>query len=139
MYMQLSCEPVIDIATTQAALSVTVVPAGAPGDPLVFDSDPITFAQGWIIASDQKAQTIDVRLMPGYEVLCKPGRIKVFTPDGVALPHMQDPVQEHTDLGKPCCSALEVLASNQLMAASALDIHRQFVIPRARRKLKVHV
>ena len=79
--------------------------AGAPGDPLIFDSDPINWAQGWITGADKEACTIDLRLMDGYDITEKPGRIKLFTPDGVALPHTQDPVQEHTDLGEPCCSA----------------------------------
>ena len=33
-------------------------------------------------------------------------RITLFTPDGVLLPHTQDPVQSCTQLGEPCCAAI---------------------------------
>ena len=33
----------------------------------------------------------------------KPGRIELFTHEGVLLPHVQDVPGEHTDLGARCC------------------------------------
>ena len=73
--------------------------AGAPGDPLIFESDPVGFAQGWVLGADKEACTIDLQLMDGYELADALGRIELFTPQGVMLPHPQDVPQEHTDLG----------------------------------------
>ena len=75
--------------------------AGAPNDPLLLDSDPLGFAQGWVLAANQEEATIDLQLMDGYALTVKPNRIELFTSEGVMLPHVQDVPQEHTDLGEP--------------------------------------
>ena len=78
------------------------VSTGSPEEPLIIDSEPLGFTQGHIIASDKEDLTIDIQIMEGYTPVkdCG-GRIEVFSPDGVMLPHNQDPTKGVEDLGKP--------------------------------------
>ena len=80
--------------------------AGAPDNPVLCDVDPPSFGQGTILAADKEACTIDFQLMEGYTLNEKPGRIELFTPDGVMLPHLQDEPSEYTDLGAHQCQGL---------------------------------
>ena len=58
------------------------------------DNDPMAFTQGTIVGANPDELTIDVRIMDGYILPTKTdGRIEIFTPEGVMLPHGQDPIQ----------------------------------------------
>ena len=74
---------------------------GSPDEPLIIDSEPLGFTQGRIIESNKEELTIDFQIMEGYRVPTEGGRIELFTPEGVMLPHTQDVPQEVHDLGKP--------------------------------------
>ena len=75
---------------------------GSPEEPLVIDSEPLGFTQGHIVAANKEDLTIDIQIMEGYTAAkdCG-GRIEMFSPDGVMLPHNQDPNKEVEDLGEP--------------------------------------
>ena len=76
--------------------------AGSPEEPLIIDSEPLGFTQGRIIASNKDDLTIDIEIMEGYTAAKDTGgRIEIFSPDGVMLPHNQDPTKEVEDLGEP--------------------------------------
>ena len=79
--------------------------AGAQGQPLILESDPLGFTQGTIVASDNTSQMIDMKVMDGYDAP-QGGRIQMFDSQGVMLPHAQDPSQNVTDLGTQSFSAL---------------------------------
>ena len=87
------------------------VHAGARGDPLIIDSDPIPCTQGRIQSSDKKAFTVEAELLPGYKTPTGKGGIRLFDPNGVPLPHTGDQTHKIEDLGKPwplfssCCSS----------------------------------
>ncbi|KAK9845119.1 hypothetical protein WJX74_010776 [Apatococcus lobatus] len=72
---------------------------GAPGDPLLLDSDPVPYTQGKILSYDEKALTVEAELLEGYKPPTDNGGIKLFTPEGVMLPHTQDVTQGFEDLG----------------------------------------
>ena len=78
--------------------------AGAQGQPFILEADPLGFTQGTIVASDNTSQTIDMKLMDGYDAP-QGGRIEVFDSQGVMLPHAQDPSQNVTDMGTQPFSA----------------------------------
>ena len=67
------------------------------------DSSPLPWTQGIITGANNYSQTVDFTLMPGYPDPAGSGgtgRITLFTPEGVMLPHTQDPVQSVSQLGE---------------------------------------
>ena len=82
--------------------------AGAQGDPLILDSDPVPYTQGRILSYDKDALTVDAELLEGYNPPVDNARIKLFTPEGVMLPHTQDPTQDYQDLGELACQLYPV-------------------------------
>ncbi len=67
---------------------------------MILDSYPVAFTQGRILSYDTEALTIDAELLPGYNPPNGHGKIRVFTPEGVSLPHTQDVSQNEEDLGE---------------------------------------
>lgn len=82
--------------------------AGARDDPLILDSDPLPYTQGRILSYDKNALTVDAELLEGYKPPVDNGSIKLFTPEGVMLPHTQDPTQGFEDLGELACQIYPV-------------------------------
>ena len=89
------------MALLQLSSEPRLVSTGSPDEPLIIDSEPLGFTQGRIIDSNKEELTIDFQIMEGYRVPKEGGRIELFTPEGVMLPHTQDVPQEVQDLGKP--------------------------------------
>lgn len=58
--------------------------------PVILDAEPLAWSQMQIIGFDAKEFTIDGRVFEGYPMPEKGGRIEIFTPEGVMLPHTQD-------------------------------------------------
>ena len=80
--------------------------AGSQDQPLVLDSSPLGFTQGFITASSNDSQTIYFKLMAGYDPPTIGGRIALFDPsNGTMLPHAQDTPQNITDLGVQAAAA----------------------------------
>ena len=77
--------------------------AGDQGDPLILDSDPVPYTQGRIVSYDKEALTVEAELLEGYKPPTDNGGIKLFTPEGVMLPHTQDVTQGYEDMGEPLC------------------------------------
>ena len=57
--------------------------------------------EGRILGYDKENLTVDAEVLPGYKMPTEAGGIRLFTPEGVSLPHTQDMPQKVEDLGEP--------------------------------------
>ena len=55
--------------------------------PLTLDSNPINTSQGGIVSVDAANNSVNVQVMAGYAAPAANGRIMVFDPNGMQLPH----------------------------------------------------